>query len=1608
MISGKFLLFCACAIFMNRQNMERMDSKDVQNMDDFEESNPYSENDKKIGIYTEIDEFHNKLNPVIDGYIRYISSLDKDGSHTNTIRVLNDLKDRNVNFPAVYVDKLLQFICNKPDIIYLEAKHKQIIFHVLALYAHAYPYRQICMAFLDNIGNWVLDSHVHAFLYKISDISDTRFPDSEVIEIIRDAKIGAQGINSQYEAVLTGIMSFMDCKMKSPNINIEDTNFYRRVTDLKNYINNEETMTVDIIVYMTCAGIPTMRNIALKKIINFLNNIKLVKMISQLISVIIFNLDPENIPLDSENVKILMTLKVKPTFENLINNILYCFFLNYPEQINCIVKILLNLTKESNMTCINRMITITRLLFNSNIQTAMRVLVDLWYSCDEKNEIYISNCFRESEYFHLISTFLTFLYESYDYHLPLPVFLIRISRTTITLILEAYNNFLEKNKPANSILIHSDNTKINEKLSLILYGSRNLYLSFMKNIIYNNKNNEKVNMAFCEGLLTVFFLKPISYYIFTPAQNNTSRFIKNYISFFILSENSFFFEMIDFLYDSKIFYNNIGQILEILNKLFDLLIDYQNEFKVIVKFIEILVINDFIYKLYRIGSSEVVGKADRIIEVAHLENILLIYIKIFILNPSIVSNIIFENFVSVKYLILKIAIRNIDIKIYVDFEGVSLIDESQQNLNISNSSHKNCFIFDLRQSLIDFPIKDKFEVYSKDSRLLEILNECACFSVFMEKLWVFALENADNDPYEIYKYLTFLPDFINFKRLSLLQKIPKIILIAYLTLNYYRSFFIEDKSINQTIIEYLLKNEDTKIFNLLTSMLNYSIVSSPTLILLFLLSSKSTASNDYLSDGGHLDYPTNEVRIISYTNLIFKAITCALNDETSTTITINLLKMLKIISPNETNIFLSNWIISKYKMVKLLISKYNSFDLIFEIFQKNDSNYNDEKYSFSILLLLSSVQENQRNQNYINLRDNLLSEPILHFSLELLNSSPDFINIPKTSDKLILEFFITRSLSDDPINFRLKFLFRCLQCSYYSLPTSILLLEKISQLISINPDKIPTDDIDNFQNILKRVIKIHKNNIKQSILSILSSYFNIISPEKENMPKINIEKISNKIVQENMLKKQKNIEIDKEIIVNESCGNVTAEINNIRIISHLGSEKNAQNLNAYSKIGRLIKENPLEAVFLIANCTSEITHLVSYRELVDFLIDISNLYDDSLISFSGDILKVIRCLISHPQLYLNQRQVNLTYDVIDKYLSLGDKFYVLLCQCLIFETSQDSEDQISKLNSDYFLWIHVLNKIPIEDFEQYVIKFSACSFPISECRQSVQNLVLFLHLNCPRIFDYKLEFSPTKITKFKDIYSSFQKTVCDEFILRVIQNSFEFIITDSPSIASSLRFLYFCKIFKLYPMLIFRHLSFFLSCLNSSLKTLSFLKSSKNRPRIENVLVFYDIFTAIAGNELSEEDIAHASKINTLFDTVISKDANMNINVYNIDYLLLSFSHLDENHYVFKVPEISPHEIAFWLINHPVQEICQLKKQLFTLGNNLDYFYRIETSKMSFIKSLLPMVIIVPQFWQNRIVENIMMSDSQFDNDDILNLLTKHQDLFSIFEDYYNSFSYRL
>ncbi|KAF1742643.1 hypothetical protein MXB_4533, partial [Myxobolus squamalis] len=338
--------------------------------------------------------------------------------------------------------------------------------------------------------------------------------------------------------------------------------------------------------------------------------------------------------------------------------------------------------------------------------------------------------------------------------------------------------------------------------------------------------------------------------------------------------------------------------------------------------VNLLVQNEFMGKIWDITSLSIPDFDFRLVKIASFFELSRLYLKLFIISPNIIGPIIFERFPTIKYLILVLIFPQINLSSFSDLEG-SFTMSREMHLEIMSTKFPNFLptiylVLNIHQ---DVPVirvelmNELYEFCQNSSIKSMLLEESSFFRNYLERVWRNSLSKRFEEPRNMFSCFVFVPNLLSEAYIKV-DKFPPVLLLIYLYMNYLVIFFRPNKSLIQQIIDYLYNMDfDVSILPFLELGFVNEFIAYPSLILFFLLTSKSKKEYEYLTNSDYLDYYVFEKRYNYLKENIIAILKSSLYFEFSSTRFKIFLKIMKVVPSSRYIQILLTWVLEKFDLV---------------------------------------------------------------------------------------------------------------------------------------------------------------------------------------------------------------------------------------------------------------------------------------------------------------------------------------------------------------------------------------------------------------------------------------------------------------------------------------------------------------------------------------------------------------------------------------------------------------------------------------------------------------------------------------------------------------------
>ncbi|KII70400.1 hypothetical protein RF11_00185 [Thelohanellus kitauei] len=1518
-----------------------------------------------------------------------------------------------------WLECFFDFISFKSGTIDMNTETRRVAFSmIIRVIEHSDP-NVIAKHFLDSAGKWILDPSAQEFVMRVAALFGTVFPPPEILYTIQQSQVGLKNLHSKYDNVLADLLniSFPPARQINERV-VSSSKFIKRLEELKLSSVSEDTFALEIFISIICSGSKIIRNTAAKKVGIMLSNPGLVRVVSQLISVIIYNTDIAENDLDFESAKCLLTLKIKVPLENLVDKIIGIWLSEHREKVFHVLQLFLSLSGGLLERFMIRALNIVQALIEWHLKPLIDVLVELWYKRDDVSLIFICNVIKLSQS-QVISVFLKKLFETSFESMNFNFFIVQASKTIGFLFLEyCFENLkaadqLPSQSPSRSVVLDDQLVQCFHNARLIFLTSIAKFLSAL-NVVPDN-----IASNVCIGIRNILLIQPVHYYFPVCYQSRIVEvdyeFVKHQLILLIVSNDfniiSNILELISHF--SVTFSQCDDEILRIFATVFDFLLNLEPEYDTFVHdFANAMLQGNVIDSLFHVchrpphriskqdipfsqtnhhlaeeingwndadkGTSDV--SASKHLKITTFITLQKIYIKLFLMSPKSVGSIIFQKYLCIKYIVLSCVFPGIEPNKYLEFEDAKLsrvICYSDPSFEVDNY-----ILIDLTRNIFDFSNFPSFVDNSQKHLFSNLIYENYEFlNIFMERLWHFSIEK--HNPFTAVSLLSFIPHFMHQCPVDRITQLPVMLQIMYLSLSYFKCFLQENLS--KLLIVCLQETDFTQILGHLNIMLTNRHFANAGLLLFFILTSQIKDVSDYLNDFSYLESYIFDVKFQYLRDTLVSAIERAFLVEKSPIILTIDFWFMKLVSSETYFNTILNLVKGHHRLVSVLVKDHpRAFRSISNLLMNFWPLSISEDDIFAVELLLS-LKNDIDDDSYSTLRNKLFQiSDSFHFRPEYYLTSIQFGHIIKSNDLDLVNFFVEH-VSFENNEPSIDFLVKSLEITQYASSSFIIVIRKLFSLVEFTVHQ-KWSSFPRWCQSVREILIVQKNALNADIIRQLTTIFSITQP-------LVARKTINPISETNgWVFVHTYHQISQSTSSPSQITKSSFEDSNIEVLSEGDSVKHGQieyvlpSSLSDCEISLLLQEqvenDPLTALASIKKGKYYVNHYLSYQTLLKFLNRLSEMKCHQFTHYSGEVLNIICSLHLHPQLFISRRTIEVTRDLLNEQLPNHPKFAKRLFHYLVLEIiNGDFDNLTSKLEERYFIWIYVLKQLDHIKIEGILNKHIEEATKFDELIPSIQILLIFVNLNCPNAF-YDRIYENFDFCMFYKLCSRIKQTYTDESTMKLLKKAFDCISVREPDTGSQLRFLNFCKIFKLYPLLIIKNFSYFLTCLHLSLKTASLPNPNVNKNRQEAILVMQEILKILQQFPVSEKDEIQMRKINIIFDLVMEKEGTCEVNIESdiVDLLIVKFK---ENE-MFNKLTILPIMVAYWLIIHPIQSIPALKNQMVFIGDCLFRTCRKSLSITAFIKSYISLFVVIPHLFQDKILENILFSKTYLEDETIL------------------------
>ncbi|KII73395.1 hypothetical protein RF11_09111 [Thelohanellus kitauei] len=1566
-----------------------------------------------------------KFSILINQMVKKIPSVNSETKDYLTVLLHSVINFENLD--ECWLENFFKFISLKPGPIDINTETRRVTFSIITQVLEKFDPDVIAKLFLDFADKWIFEPPARELVMRVAALFGTVLPPPAILQYIQQSQVGLKNVQSKYENVLADLVNFSFPPEGQINEDVvSSSKFVNRLEELKLSSVSEDAFALEIFISMICSGSKIIRNVTSKKIGIMLSNLRLVRVVSQLISVILYNIDVAENEVDFESAKYLLLLKIKVPLENLIDNIISIWLCEHREKAFHFLNLFVSLSGESFDRFMARVVNITQTLIGLHFDRVFDVLVEFWYKYDDKSLIFISNVIKlsQSDY---ISLFLNKLFETCFESLEFTLFIVQASRTVGFVFLEccfenlsAADQLPSQNPSFRYVVLNDQLVKCFHDIRLIFLTCIAKFLSELSVVPAD------VISQVCLGIRNILLIQPVYYYLPKCYKSRIVEvdyeFIKHQLMLLIISHDyNIIVNILELLcHFSSLFSQYNDEILRIFITVFDFVLNLEPEYdesvhefaKVILKHgvidtmlqvchnpPHIISKRDLSFSLKNYQPTEEAARsneaviessgvsASKHLKINNFITLQKIYIKLFLMSPEFVGPVIFQKYLCVKYIILSCAFEEIDPKKYLEFEGAEL----PRIISYSDSSYDpdKYVLIDLTKHIFDLSNFPSFVDNSQRHLFSHLIYENYEFlNNFMEDVWRFSIEK--HNPFTAISLLSFVPHFVHQCPPDRITQLPAVLKIMYLSLSYFKCFLQEKFS--QMLIVCLQETDFTQILCHLNIMLTNRYFTNPALLLFFILTSQVRDVSDHLKDFSYLESYIFDIKFQYLRDELVSAIETAFLVEKSPVILALDVWFMTLI-PSETYFdTILSWVKSHHNLASVLVKDHpHAFrlmsNLLMDFWPLTISM--DDIYGVELFLALQSDIE---DHSYCSIRNNLFKiSNSFRFGPEYYLPNIQFGHIIKSNDLDLVNFFV------EHVNFEsnepsLDFLVKSLEIIQYAYPSFIILIRKLFELAESIEDHQKWPSFQRWNQSVREILIVQKNALNSDIIKRLSIIFSITEPLVARKTVNPISETSSSALIRMDHQRPQSMYCPLQITEHKLEDMRTEALSEGDMVKHLQVNYVPSSNLTECEISLVLQEqlenDPLTALASIKKSKYYANHYLSYQTLLKFLNRLAEMECHQFTSYSGEVLNIIGSLHLHPQLFISQRTVEATQNLLKEQLPKHPKFTKMLFQYLVLEIiNGDFDNLTSKLDESRSEVENILNK----QFEE-APKFD-------ELIPSVQILLLFVNLNSPdslydriyEIFDFGM---------FYKLCSKIKQSYTDELTMKILKNAFDCISSKEPDTGSQLRFLNFCKLFKLYPLLIIKNFSYFLTCLRLSLKTASFSIPNTNKPRQESLLVMQEILKIVQQYPVAEKDMIQIRKINRIFDSVIEKDYGCEVNIESdiVDLLIVKFKE-DE---MFKKLTISPIMVAHWLIIHPVQSIPALKSQMAFIGDCLYITCQKSHSIIPFIKSYISIFVIIPHLYQDKILEHILFRKTDLEDETVLDQYILQLFQCSIYADTFN------
>ncbi|KAF0990567.1 hypothetical protein HZS_3828 [Henneguya salminicola] len=1435
-------------------------------------------------------------------------------------------------FPQIFnnsqiISCLFKFFNIKLSFSQIETKILEYVKNILITLLDQKNNEAIKLKILEFPNWWILETENSEFVASIAGKFGTRFPNPEVCTLINQSKVSMAGFTSTYDIIFEKWLENLSLCSCTPDENIIlQSDLYIHINQENSNIQIEDYALNEIFMIILCCGSYNIRACAAKKITTWLNNARIVKIVMQFIATLIYNMHLNSIPEDSTCLAFLLKLKIK--------------FL-------------------------------------------------------------ISTALRHPDYFHFYVPYFSELFDTYcDYtNATISNFIDRFSESFGYFMIECYLDSAQykRSLPSyNSIWDSKKHYTIDEKVLKVVYDVQMIYISWFVHCVssISHTKNKIVNIFFT-GLKTILFFRPLSHYIPPPELPTVNfsdyNFIKNQLMYLIFVDNhNIILNLVGLLLPySNLLFTHTPIILDFFSAIFDFLLDVNAELKTeILHLINVFIQNKFIENIFDFMSLSVPGSDLRLFNACAFYEIQKICIKFFVLSPHIIGPIIFGRFTTTKYIMLTLIFPEMDIKCFSGFENAQVIDSDIQNNIIATKfpllASSEYLVINVYKNLPTISLellKDIQDVTRHYSLSAIVLENSIIFKNFIERLWKYSLDKKFNEPQDLFSCFVFVPNLIQRYENKYWANLCPLVLLIYLYMDYLTIFFPSNQIIINKILQSLRTHDlDQEILPLLTSCFDYEFVSYPALILFFALTSKDSTEFDSPYDSNYLNDYFFEIKYNYLLNKITDITTRALYFEFMTQRFEIYFKILNIL-PSNNNFQLLRWIIKNAQIANNVFHKYsNCYTIVLNTILKNwvDCLDVNDVYACYLLLAMSIDIVNDGSVDpYILMRQKveLMSEHF-RFSPDLIKHNTSYKYIFSTKDENLIELFMNRFAFNGEAITDLSSLFEFLQVGSYSSATIKIIVPRILSLFQSNL-KI-TDFSETWIKTTRRVILSSHSKENHSILEALLNTLGMKWP----VLSFPISTPSLGPPQNTSISEESNIsstcpteaDMSKEIppfFYNEQEFELFLESVHDKKYSKNFDLTDMNNINSRlqkcSDICNLIQSHSRDILQIIQSMPhNSLTELISVTDLFNLMVVISQFEVTTFQSYPSKILELISCLYKHPQIYHGEREANESYYRIKNNIPNNSKFNNMLLSCLLYEAvSEGPQNMFEKLSIRFQLWKHIHKSLKLNDIQNIVPSIIDMSKKFQDLLYSEKVVLIFLHLNNSSLF-YEYIYDNLDSDNINTIARKIKCTLNDQFSMRILKNCAECFRKNIPDNRSIYLLLVLCKILRLFPLLVIRHLSYFLSTLNLNLKTFSSSTVSEKSEvffsKYYCLSILVDVIKILEDfKSLDPIDLVLLEKINNYIKSIISKGPpkyDVIMDLSKVDLVISSLKNLINKPSINNDPyKLTFFDVAHWFLNVPIQHIPQLKNYINHLASCLLKIYKRTNRKQFFIETYLPLIL---------------------------------------------------